>query len=57
MKKKRLVIDIDEGLKQIIYQYSRANGRSMQSMIKHAVLQYMRQNPLVKVGEYDSTEE
>ena len=54
--KKRLVIDVDPGLKEIIYQYSRANGRSMQSMIKHAVLQYMRQNPVVKVGEYESTE-
>jgi len=56
MKNKRLVIDCEEDFHSKVKEYARANNRSVQRLVKHVLLVYMRQNPVYKDGEYESTE-
>ena len=56
MKNKRLVIDCEEDFHRKVMEYARANNRSTQRLVRHVLLAYMRQNPVVKDGEYEYTE-
>ena len=55
-KERRLVLDCDSDFHDLVKQYARRNNRSVMRLMKHALLVYMRQNPVYKDGEYESTE-
>ena len=52
MKKRRIVLDVSEEFKRRVFRYAWANGVSATSVIKLAVNQFMRQNPVYKEAEY-----
>ena len=48
---KRIVVDVDESTHSRVVSYAQADRRSIRQIMLMAVELYMRQNPVVVIGE------
>lgn len=42
---KRLVVDVSKMFHERVLRYARATHRSVQGLVRHVLVEYMRQNP------------